>query len=541
MASDTPSTALVTTGAHVAEVAPQPSRLRSNSLWRVVSVGGRVLGLTTASAIQLMLIYGAWVWAADAAAAIRVGSIALSAVAIIYILNSRIAMDYKLMWVLLILILPALGGFSYLLFGMRPGTGRLQRRQAEIKAHTMAAEVDAPGVVDAVRLNEYPNPRVGQQTGYLASVGPFVAFENTETTYYSLGEDAFPDMLAAVETAEHYILLEYFIVNESHMWEALFSSLARKSAEGVDVMFMYDDLGSLWNLPTRLVKRCKQAGIKVKAVNRLGFGLNTRLNNRDHRKLLIVDGKVGFTGGINISDEYINIVDRFGQWKDTVIRLEGPGVWGMVGLFFSLWDQLTGQNTEFAHLRPDWPDADAPGLVVSYDDSPFDSLSVGWAAYNNMMTRARHTVDIMTPYLIPSQDQLEAIAAVARSGVRVRLVTPGVPDKRLVFQVTRSNYAHLIDAGVEIYEFTPGFLHAKQMVVDDNFAIIGTVNFDFRSFYLHQECAVWMYDTAAIPEMIRDIDETIARCRRITAAEVNAVPLPLRVLRSLLRTFAPML
>lgn len=325
------------------------------------------------------------------------------------------------------------------------------------------------------------------------------------------------------------------------MWAELLDVLSRKAAEGVEVRFLYDDVGSLWGLPSRFTQTLTRNGIKVQPFNPMSGRLTLRVNNRDHRKFLIVDGLVGFTGGINIADEYINEKPRFGHWKDTVVRLEGAGVWGMTELFFTLWDLVTDQHTDLAAMRPDFPAREAPGLVVSFDDTPLDDHSVGWGVYRNMMARARNSVDIMTPYLVPSQAMLESICAVAQSGVRVRMVTPGIPDKPYVYEVTRSNYQPLIEAGVEVYEYTPGFLHAKQLVTDDDLAVLGTINFDFRSFYLHQECAVWMYRTSCIDAMKADFEATIAQCRRVTQADLDAVPRWRRLVRSVLRTFAPLM
>ena len=268
-------------------------------------------------------------------------------------------------------------------------------------------------------------------------------------------------------------------------------------------------------------------------------------HRRNHRKLLVVDGLVGFTGGINIADEYINQIEQYGHWKDTTIRLRGPGAWGMAALYFTMWRMVTGEQTDLVALHPTEEQVAAQpwgkGLVVNYDDSPFDDHSTGWDAYRNMMTRAHDRIDLMTPYLIPTSEMTSVLTSLAQSGLRVRIITPGIPDKRFVYEVTRSNYRPLVEAGVEVYEYTPGFMHAKQMVVDDEVAIIGTINFDFRSFYLHQENAVWMYRTPAIADMSADFEQTVAKSRRITLADVRATPWWRRALWTLLRTFSPLM
>lgn len=513
---------------------------RSHPFSRILAVWGRLVIALIALVVQAVLLVSALTWASDATSWVWGLCILLSVVAVLWIISSSMPTDYKLAWVIPIIALPLVGGVVYLLHGMAfRRTTRL--RYEAIQERARQAEVDVPGVLDPEALDIPGAERVFHQVSYLSHVGPFLPFTRTATTYYPSGDEAFPAMLAAMEQAKRYILVEFFIVSEGRMWDAMFDVLSRKAAEGVDVRFMFDDLGSLWKLPVGFVRKLTAAGIRVEPFNRMGIGLTMRLNNRDHRKMLIIDGLVGFTGGLNIGDEYINKIVRFGHWKDTAVKLEGPGVWGLVVLFFTLFDMSTGKPTELSDFLPDYTGCTGEGLVVSYDDSPFDHLSVGWGAYRNLMFRAQHSVDIMTPYLIPSVGQIEVLGALARSGIRVRIVTPGIPDKRLVFAVTRSNYEALINDGVEVYEYTPGFMHAKQMVADDDLAIIGTINFDFRSFYLHQENAVLMYRTGAVATMREDFDAVVAQSHRVTPEEVRAVRWPTRVVRTVLRTFAPML
>lgn len=422
--------------------------------------------------------------------------------------------------------------------GCRPGPGSGMADQPDDLA--AAGEGESSSSPDL-----FMDPDAARQVNFLASQGPFLAYRGTQTTYYPVGEDAFEAMLAACERAENWIALEYFIVADGQMWRRLFDVLGRKARDGVRIWFMYDDLGSVWRLPARFIRDLTRTGIRVQPVNRFGPGLTLRYNNRDHRKMLVVDGVIGFTGGINIADEYINQWVRFGHWKDTSIGLWGPGAWGLATLFFTMWDLITGERTDLAELHPSPASLNAqpagPGVVVSYDDTPFDDISLGWAAYRNLMSRADDRVDLMTPYLVPTGEMVGLFTTLAQSGVRVRVVTPGIPDKKYVFAVTRSNYRALVEAGVEVYEYTPGFLHAKQMVVDGHTAIIGTINFDFRSFYLHQENAVWLHRSAAIDDMVRDFEATIAVSRRVTLAEVRSTPWWRRASWLLLRTFSPLM
>lgn len=557
-------------------------------------------------------------------------SIAISILVVAYILNSRMLIEYKMMWTIIIMLMPLFGGVFYLLFGTRTGTRGQLERYRRLLAAAAQEQDDAPGLLlahdpallpgengepddlsdpDASTSGMVETGQVGDQTllpiraggpgerrrlprrlrrgvfarwtaearaarkrrdyvpspvvttdvvlpdaapdairqaSFLATVGPFYPYRDTATTYYPLGEDAFEAMLEALEGATRWIGVEYFIIAEGAMWTTMSEVLKRKAREGVEVRLMYDDMGSLWRLPAGFIADLTSAGVRVAPVNRFGANLSMRYNNRDHRKILVVDGIVGFTGGINIADEYINLRPRFGHWKDTTIRLHGPGAWGLSVLFFSLWDHIHKDvHTDLSAYRPRPSEVAAlpaqPGVVVSYDDTPLDDYSLGWEAYRNMMTRAQHSIDLITPYLVPTAEMINTLSSMALSGVRVRIITPGIPDKAYVYALTRSNYKMLVDAGVEVYEYTPGFIHAKQMTVDEDYAIIGTINFDYRSFYLHQENAVWMYRTTAIAEMIADFEDTLAKSRRVSLADVHATPWYRRGLWILLRTFAPIM
>ncbi len=540
-----------------------PRRRPRNTLQRFLAIWGRVIITAVALLVQVFIFVFILLQGSEQAPWVGTVSLVISLGVLAFILNSRMQIEYKLAWAIPILLAPLVGGAFYLLFGSRTGTRRQMARYRAKQDFASLDQTGAPGAL-MVRPGRFGeglpalgmvtddplpvvdiDPDAARQISFLESGGPFVAYRDTETTYYPVGEDAFAAMLEALESAQRWIAMEYFIVSEGTMWRQLFAILARKAAEGLDVRLMYDDLGSIWDLPHRFIKDLTAAGIRVQPVNRFGPGLTLRYNNRDHRKLTIVDGLVGFTGGLNIADEYINEVQPYGHWKDTSIRLRGPAVWGMTTLFFTMWDLITDEHTDLTALHP--PDAEVnaqpggPGIVVNYDDTPFDDHSIGWEAYRNMMSRAHRHVDLMTPYFVPTNEMVSHFAALASSGVRVRLMTPGVPDKAYVYSVTRSNYRGLVEAGVEVYEYAPGFLHAKQMVVDDEVAIIGTINFDFRSFYLHQENAVWMYRTPAIAAMSADFEQTLAQCRRISLAEVRAVPWWRRAIWIGLRTFSPLM
>ncbi len=534
-----------------------------NSLRRFMAIGTRVT-LTALALILQLLVFGTLLLrSSEFAPWIGSLSILISIGVVAFILNSRMQVEYKLAWTIPIMLMPLFGGAFYLLFGARSGT---RRQTLQYKSRQDLAAIDQKSVVGALSvlpgsLDEQDpklepaagallpvidiEPDAARQIAYLEAGGPFRAYRDTETVYYPLGEDAFEAMLEALSGAKRWIAMEYFIVSEGQMWRKIFDVLARKASEGIQVWFMYDDLGSLWRLPDGFAKELRDAGVNVRSFNKLGPGLTLRYNNRDHRKFTIVDGLIGFTGGINIADEYINAIERFGHWKDTSIRLRGPGAWGMASLYFTIWDLVSGEQTDLGALHPSDEELAAQsggaGVVVSYDDTPFDDVSLGWAAYRGMMSRAKFQVDLITPYLVPTGEMITVFTALAESGVRVRIITPGIPDKSYVYAVTRSNYRPLVEAGVEVYEYTPGFIHAKQMIVDNDTAIIGTINFDFRSFYLHQENAVWMHQTSAIAQMAADYESTLEKCRRVGLTEVRSTSWWRRAVWLVLRTFSPLM
>ncbi|WP_341730290.1 phospholipase D-like domain-containing protein [Brooklawnia sp.] len=535
-----------------------------NSVRRFVAVSGRV-ALTALALILQLVVFGLLLvrssefspWLGTLSGLISVGVVA-------FILNSHMQVEYKLAWIIPIMLAPLFGGAFYLIFGARTGTRRQMLHYSAIQDLAALDQESAVGALAVLpgTLGEQPpelepattaeslpvisiDPDAARQIAHLESMGPFRAYRDTETTYYPVGEDAFAAMLEALEGAKRWIAMEYFIVSEGQMWRKVLDVLSRKAAEGVQIWFMYDDLGSLWTLPEDFIKDLRNAGIRVRPFNKLGPGLTLRYNNRDHRKFTIVDGVIAFTGGINIADEYINAIQRFGHWKDTAIRLRGSGAWGMASLFFTIWDLVSGEQTDLAALHASDDEVAAQpggaGVVVSYDDTPFDDVSLGWTAYRGMMSRAKFRVDLTTPYLVPTNEMITVFTALARSGVQVRIITPGIPDKAYVYAVTRSNYRPLVEAGVEVYEYSPGFIHAKQMIVDDDTAVIGTINFDFRSFYLHQEDAVWMYQTPAIADMSADFEATLEKCRRVGLTEVRSTPWWRRAVWLVLRTFSPLM
>lgn len=464
--------------------------------------------------------------------------ILLSVAASLAIVGSRMEPGYKIAWLLLILPFPVFGGIFYLLIGGGHIPRRLRKRMQGIldkSALTLREDFKADDLF----------PLGGDAAGqahYLEQYAACPAYTNTETEYFPLGDAAFPRMLEELKKAEHYIFLEYFIIQPGVFWDSILAILEEKAAQGVEVRVIYDDMGCMFTLPRDYDEQLTAKGIQCRVFNRFVPVMTLRLNNRDHRKLMIIDGKVGFTGGINLADEYINVKERFGHWKDSAIFLEGDAVWSMTVMFLTMWDHCCGWDEDFDRFRPPAaPVRPWTGYVQPYTDTPLDYETVGQAVYLNMIAKARNYIYITTPYLVIDVATNTALCNAAKAGVDVRIITPHIPDKRYVFEVTRAHYPPLLSAGVQIYEYTPGFIHAKNFVVDDRFATVGTVNLDYRSLFLHFENGIWLCEAPCIQDIRRDFEETLQVCEPITLRRFKHLNILLQLYRSILRVFAPLM
>ena len=461
---------------------------------------------------------------------------------LLYIISDRTNPSYKIAWIIPIMAFPVFGVTMYIMFGGNRLSRRLKEKllvSEKILRHCLHQD---PALLTQL---EQESPDAANQSKYLINAAFSPVYRNTESTYLTPGEVCFPVMLQELRKAEKFIFLEYFIIENGEMWGAILEILKDKAAHGVDVRVIYDDFGCITRLPMRYARTLARYNIRCRSFNPYIPILSSRLNNRDHHKYMIIDGKVGFTGGINRADEYTNRITRFGYWKDSAIMLRGDAVNAMTIMFLSTWatfqPELDIPETNFAqYLAPPLATA-GTGYVQPYCDSPLDFEPVGENVYLNLINHAKHSVYIMTPYLIISDTMQSALTTAAKSGVDVRIITPHVPDKRYVHTLTRSYYECLIEAGVKIYEYTPGFIHSKVFCVDDEYATVGSVNLDFRSLYLHFENGVLLYKADAIPAIRADFDETFDQCHLVSLVECRAVPLPTRLFRSLLRMFAPLL
>ncbi len=450
--------------------------------------------------------------------------------------------SFKLPWVFFIMLMPIVGVPVYLIFG-RPGlTKRTGVRMDEVNSRFVPylEQVSQP----EKELRE-ADPQMAMQSAYIWHATHNPAYGHTSSKYYRSGEDMFPDMMEAVRGAEHFIFLEYFIWDEGWMFDTLVDALAEKAKEGVLVRMIYDDMGCITTMPSHFYRKLQEKGIHCAAFNPARPFLSIIINNRDHRKIFVVDGKVGFTGGINIADEYVNRKVRFGYWKDTGIRLEGAAVRSFTVMFLETWDFIVGGRSTYENYLPapeTYNEIPTQGVVQPYGDTPLDHENVGENVYLNIINRATRYVYIFTPYLVPDQELTVALCNAAKSGVDVRIVTPGIPDKKMVFMLTRSHYEPLLTAGVRIYEFTPGFLHAKCFVCDDEYATVGSVNLDYRSLYHHFECGTFLYKAPAVMQVYDDMISTFKESKEMALEEcMHKLPVGQRMLNALLRLLAPLL
>ena len=461
----------------------------------------------------------------------------LSLVAILFVIKSDMNPSYKIGWILLIAVLPILGGLMYVIFGNKRPTKTMRdmlNAQLQKSAEYLSTQESITGELDggAAGLFKYLEGSAGYPTA-----------KDTTVRYYRVGEEMYADLIPELEKAEKFIFLEYFIIRPGVMWDSVLEVLKRKAAAGVDVRIIYDDMGCIDILPANYNTTLEGWGIRTMAFNRFVPAVSLVMNNRDHRKITVIDGKVGFTGGINISDEYINVKERFGHWKDTGLMLKGPGVFNLTLMFLEMWNAFNKDGDNYADFIPESyveKGGTDDGYVLSFSDSPLDNESVGESVYTDMLYQAKDYIYITTPYLAIDSELQTAMCMAAKRGVDVRMITPGIPDKKLVYRLTRSYYPTLLRAGVKIYEYTPGFIHAKSFVCDDKLCVVGTINMDYRSLYLHFECGTLMYNNPEIKQVKRDDLETMEKCRKVELSDMKTNFIG-ELFDSFLRSVAPLL
>lgn len=450
------------------------------------------------------------------------------------------AESYKMSWIIIILLLPVTGLFLYFMWGRKRENAPENRRFREICEETRKCLVQNPVVADEIQKK---HPNKVQISRYLRKEG-YPIYNNTQVTYYAVGEDMIDAMLEDLRKAKKYIFLEYFIVSDGRVWSEILEILTQKVQEGVEVKLLFDDFGTLIINTKEFRADMKKRGIELliynsihKNVARLSF------NYRNHQKITVIDGNIGYTGGINLADEYANYIERFGHWKDTGVRLYGEGVWSLTCIFMEMWREETKRKHvfEYEHYKPTVA-VKEDGYVQPFAGGPHrNPNNPTEGAYTRMINKARDYIYITTPYLVLDQNMLADLTNAARSGVDVRIIVPAIYDKWVVYMVNISNYGKLMEAGVRVYEYTPGFIHAKNVIADDECAICGTINTDYRSFYHHFECGVFLSEISAVADMKQDFLKTLQQCEEMDLETWRKRPISQKVIQSTLKVLSPML
>lgn len=464
----------------------------------------------------------------------------VSILILLYLIRKDENSSYKIAWIIVVMGFPLFGGVLYLMIGNKKPSKRLAVRMALVKEEmrqTMSQNEWVLHEIDAQDSSVAGNVR------YIGTYGPYPVWKNTKVTYYPLGEDMFAAMLEDLKKAEHYIFLEYFIIQEGLMWNAILEILEQKVKEGVDVRLIYDDVGCVSLLPFHYADLMERKGIKCLAFNRFVPFLSLVMNNRDHRKILVIDGHTAYNGGINLADEYINQKLRFGHWKDTGVRLHGDAVFNFSLMFLEVWNAFRAPDLDYSVFKPrTWHKEpfEEDGYVVPYADTPLDNEEMGENVYINILNQAKDYVYIATPYLLISDEMENALCLASKRGVDVRILMPGIPDKPTVFYMAKSYYPPLLKAGVQIYEYTPGFVHAKSYVCDDKVATVGTINMDFRSLYLHFECGTFLYGCKAVMDVKKDMEDCFLKCHQVSLGDCRQGLIG-NMISSVLRVIAPLM
>lgn len=466
------------------------------------------------------------------------GFTSLLSIIIVLRLNSKHTNSaMKMPWIMLILAFPIMGLSMYLLFEMLgdPGIGK---RLNAVRRETAQLLPQAPETLARLEKQDLP---AANQSRYLLHGAGSPVYENTSAVYYPQAVDAFHAMKEDLEKAEKFIFMEYFIVEDGSSFRELEEILIRKAKQGVEVRLMYDDIGSVGYVNMAFAKRLTEKGIRCYPFNPALPVLNLFLNHRDHRKITVIDGKVGFTGGYNLADEYFDRAHPYGQWKDTGLRLEGEAVRSLTATFLELWDVQSKEKEDYSRYLDICHSVPAKGFVQPYADNPLDQERTAEDVYLNLISQANESVYFMTPYLIITDEVSRALQLAARRGVDVRIITPGVPDKKTVYAVTRSYYAGLARHGVRIYEYTPGFCHAKECICDGRIVSIGTSNLDYRSLYHHFENNVMLYGCDAVKDIAADFEAMFPQCQEVTEKYSSGRGAMLRTWQYILRLFAPLM
>ena len=495
------------------------------------------LGLVVITIIaELVLLVGAYLWAFSYFKWLVLVQFVFTIIMILYLFNCSMDASAKLTWLFLIMLAPVPASIFLWFTQKNFGHRMVKERTAELIEATKDMLKQDKETLYAPELIESGTDDLCR---YVNRSGCFPIYKNTSTTFFPSGEAKFEAMLEELKKAEKFIFLEYFIITEGFMWGSILKILADKAAQGVDVRVMYDGMCEISTLTADYPKRLAKLGIKCKPFSAIHPFLSSHYNYRDHRKILVIDGKVAFNGGVNLADEYINKEERFGHWKDTAVMVKGQAVESFTLMFLQMWN-LTEQDVKWDECKVE-ASAESDGYVMPYCDCPLDGERVGESVYMDILYRAKHYVHIMTPYLILDNELETALKYAAQRGVDVKIILPGIPDKKIAYALAKSHYAQLVKYGVKIYEYDPGFVHAKIFVSDNEKAVVGTINLDYRSLYHHFECATYMYKTSCVSEIEADYQETLSKCSAVTNESIKNEKIFYKVFGAIVKILAPLM
>lgn len=489
--------------------------------------------------LQIALLTSILFWLDNYANLYYEGSFILGVICTVFIMNGESNPAYKTSWIIIILAFPVAGTLIYLYMKYNFGTLATKKVAVDIGKETRRFAQTDENVKKDVRKEHSDLEKLAY---YLGKKGSAATYENSSMEYFPLGDDAMEPILAALESAEKFIFMEFFMVEEGVFFDSILEVLERKAAEGVEVRFMYDGFGCAALLPRNYTEVLKGKGIQARCFSKIYPFLSTHYNNRDHRKIIVVDGKCAFTGGINLCDEYINAIEKYGHWKDNVVMVKGEAVKGFTLLFMQTWNSVAYKHgIDYESYLTTYPLTEEKGYVIPYGDGPYQSECVAENVYLDILANAKDYVYIMTPYLILDHEMENAFAHAAKSGIDVRIILPHIPDKKIAFYIARTYYPKLLAAGVKVYEYKPGFIHSKTFLCDDKIATVGTINLDFRSLYLHYECGCVFYKKGGIADIRKDFEETFAKSIAVNRDYYELIPLWQRAAGRLLRIFGPIL
>ena len=499
--------------------------------------------------LLLLIIFEVfWIWilamwlhpyAEAAEAAVRI----LGGIVVVYILNHSKHLSYDNFWIILILLMPVGGTLVYFFLDVLEHFSNRTYKNIVMENGRAGSYLEQdPSVLGEMAEKA---PELTGQCAYISEAAHWPIYRNWQFDYYPCGEAVWPVMLEELRKAKRFIFIEFFIIEEGAFWNSILEILTEKVQEGVECRVIYDDLGSINAVPINYADKLERLGIHAHAFNKVNPIVNGFMQHRDHRKILIIDGHTGFTGGLNLADEYVNKKKRFGYWKDNCVRVKGEAVWSMTVMFLTIWNAAWHQDVDYRPFMASPEDSSTlpdtqDGWIAPYSDTPLDNRLTGEDIYLNIINQAKRYCYIFTPYLIIDNTILNAMILAAQRGVDVRIITPGIPDKRIVYNIGRTYYAALIRGGVKIYSYTPGFDHAKTFVSDDRVAVVGTQNLDYRSLYLHFEDGVCLYDSKKIPDIRGDFENALSESHEITLEELSGHLLK-QVFFGVLRLFAPFL